>query len=322
MVILTRIHTYICTVLDSFVMLEWAYSGVNASVPRNVGPECAEYLTPSRRVVETIAATILVAVTVIWGLKRITLPKPSPYVNQDRVGKRVLLIFMSLILGMEIGFKFSSRTVIYLLNPCHVTTVMQLYLLAAEPSQTVTAIFRIHLNLLNGPLLAYLFPETASRQIFVDKAIYYIQHGLMVVIPYYLLRLGGSYNVEPLSDLSWSVLSYGLNLAYHFWILQAFALPAQVNLNHMLCPAVLDPFEGQNYRVWATIHQFLLCPILCKLFCFVSNFLLTQFPVTKVKKSLEFPIQRSVLSDDCLYKPKASDSSLQIGRENGHTHVD
>lgn len=106
-------------------MLEWAYSGVNGSVPRNVGPECADYLTPMRRIVETIAATIFVGISVTWGLKRITLPKPSPYVNQDRVGKRVLLILMSLILGMEIGFKFSSRTVIYLLNPCHVTTVMQ-----------------------------------------------------------------------------------------------------------------------------------------------------------------------------------------------------
>lgn len=53
---------------------------------------------------------------------------------------------------------------------------------------------------------------------------YYIQHGLMVVIPYYLLRIGGVYNVEPLSDISWSIFSYGLNLAYHFWVLQIIAL--------------------------------------------------------------------------------------------------
>ncbi|XP_012262660.2 transmembrane protein 164 [Athalia rosae] len=305
-------------------MLEWAYSGVNSSVPRNVGPKCAEYLTPTRRVIETLIATILVTFAISWGLKRITLPKSTLYVNQDRLGKRILLIFMSLILGMEIGFKFSSKTVIYLLNPCHVTTMMQLYLLAAEPSQAVTAIFRIHLNLLNGPLLAYLFPETASRQIFVDKAIYYIQHGLMVVIPYYLLRVGGVYNVEPLSDLSWSVLSYGLNLAYHFWVLQAFALPAQVNLNHMLCPAVLDPFEGPNYRVWATIHQFLLCPILCKLFCVASNFLLTQFPVTRVEKWNQIPIDRPITEEvlPCKQIAIARDSTPQTGWENGHTHVD
>lgn len=70
---------------------------------------------------------------------------------------------MSVIWGMEIGYKFSSRTVIYLLNPCHVTTAIQIYLLAAKPTKTLTAVFRFHLNLLNGPLLAFLFPETDSR---------------------------------------------------------------------------------------------------------------------------------------------------------------
>lgn len=103
-------------------------------------------------------------------------------------------------------------------------------------------------------------------QIFADRAMYYIQHGLMLVIPYYLLRLGGNnclylnpnnndgcliyistcltsfisiilrfsyilllfplgvYNIEPLSDMSWSVLGFGLNVGYHFWILQSVAL--------------------------------------------------------------------------------------------------
>lgn len=53
---------------------------------------------------------------------------------------------------------------------------------------------------------------------------YYLQHGLMVVIPYYLIRIGGVYSVEPLSDPSWCILAYGLNLAYHWWILQLAAL--------------------------------------------------------------------------------------------------
>lgn len=41
------------------------------------------------------------------------------------VGKQVLLVLMTFVLGLEIGFKFASRTVIYLLNPCHITTIMQ-----------------------------------------------------------------------------------------------------------------------------------------------------------------------------------------------------
>lgn len=41
------------------------------------------------------------------------------------VGKQVLLVLMTFVLGLELGFKFSSRTVIFLLNPCHITTIMQ-----------------------------------------------------------------------------------------------------------------------------------------------------------------------------------------------------
>ncbi|XP_003397238.1 transmembrane protein 164 [Bombus terrestris] len=297
-------------------MFEWAYDGVNASIPRNVGPECAYYLSPKRRIIETLVISIFIITFLVWGYRRIKLPTKVSYVNHDCVGRRVLLIIMSLVLGMEIGFKFTSRTVVYILNPCHITTAVQLYLLAADPSPTVTAIFRIHLNFLNGPLLAYLFPETESRRIFADKAMYYIQHGLMVVIPYYLLRIGGVYNVEPLSDMSWSVFSYGINLAYHFWVIQAIALPIQVNLSHMLCAAILDPFEGQYYRVWTFIHQGLLCPLLSKLFSFTSNFLLTKFPPTRVKPTLDCVLAKNNKVND---NEKLYEDANTSG--NGHTHV-
>ncbi|KAF9822976.1 hypothetical protein SFRURICE_018150 [Spodoptera frugiperda] len=163
-------------------MFEWAYSGANKAVPRNVGPECAYFLSTKRQIIETI---VVVSICV--------------YIS--------------------------------------------IYLLAAPPSKTVTALFRIHLNLLNGPLLAFLFPETASRKIFAEAALYWIQHGMM--------------------------------------------FPAQVNLNHMLCPAILDPFDGPWYRVAAVTHQALLCPLLCKLFCLISDFCLTKFPPTKVKPHMK-----------------------------------
>lgn len=35
----------------------------------------------------------------------------------------------------------------------------------------------------------------------------------------------------------------------------------------MLCPAVLDPFNGPNYRLIAVTHQAILCPLMCKTIC-------------------------------------------------------
>ncbi|XP_077292440.1 transmembrane protein 164 [Arctopsyche grandis] len=284
-------------------MFEWAYGGVNRSVPRNVGPECAYFLTPTRQITETIIVVSICLALAIKSYKYLRIPEVQPFVRKDRVGKRLLLVIMTLLWGMEIGFKFSSRTVIYVLNPCHVTTAIQIFLLAAPPSKLATALFRVHINLFNGPLLAFMFPETDSRLIGAEAALYWIQHGMMLVIPYYLLRLGGVYNVAPLTDFSWEIFSYSINLLYHFIVLQGFAIPAQVNLNHMLCPAIKDPFDGQWYRVASCFHQGILCPLLCKIFCVLATFFLTKFSLTKVKHSLEADmslIKNPILGDESI----------------------
>lgn len=82
----------------------------------------------------------------------------------------------------------------------------------------------------------------SSLQLPLEASIYWIQHGIMFVVPYYLLRLGGellnknkirfffdfvslgAYNVEKFSDFSWTTLSYSINVIYHFLILQTIAI--------------------------------------------------------------------------------------------------
>lgn len=108
-------------------MFEWAYTGVNASIPRNVGPECASYLSMRRRIIETLLITIYIAFLMIWSLKRMTLPKSVPYVQKARRGKIALLTMMALVFGVEIGFKLSGRTFVYILNPCHIITIAEVF---------------------------------------------------------------------------------------------------------------------------------------------------------------------------------------------------
>ncbi|KAB0797905.1 hypothetical protein PPYR_08898 [Photinus pyralis] len=288
--------------------MDWALNGVNTTVPRNAGPECANYLSPLWQKIETVIVLSAAIGLFKWGYDRISLPRAA-YVRRDRSGRRALLVLMSIIWGMEIGYKFSSKTVIYLLNPCHVTTAIQIYLLAASPSDMVTAVFRIQLNFLNGPLLAFIFPETDTRILPLEASIYWIQHGLMFVVPYYLLRLGGVYNIEKYSDFSWNAMSLSFNIVYHFLVLQSIAVPTMVNLNHMLCPAILDPFEGPYYRIFAVLHQALLCPLLCKLYCLIAAFLLTKFWATKVKSTL------------CCEVEMPNTNGNVLGR-NSHSHTD
>lgn len=171
----------------------WAYDGVNGSIPRNTGPECVEYLSTKRHIIESAVMIPLAIVIFKSGLARLP-PIRFNYESSDRIValRQLLLITMSALLGLEMGFKLCTRTAIYILNPCHVTSMLQVYLLAAKPNKWTTTLFRIHINYLNGPLLAFLFPEHDSRRITFELPTYYMQHGLMFVIPFYLIRQGGS----------------------------------------------------------------------------------------------------------------------------------
>lgn len=107
-------------------MFEWAYSGVNASLPGNGGPECASFLSLSRRITETGITLAFAVICILWGYRNLSLiPQICSCGQKNDTGKRVLLVIISLMWGMEIGFKFASRTVIYLFNPCHITTALQ-----------------------------------------------------------------------------------------------------------------------------------------------------------------------------------------------------
>lgn len=109
----------------------WMYDGVNSSVPRNAGPECANYLTTKRHWIEGVSVVSLCLIAFRWAYLRAR-PLRSDQQSRDQskttpmpFGKKLLVIAMTFTLGLELGFKLSSRSVVYILNPCHITTVMQ-----------------------------------------------------------------------------------------------------------------------------------------------------------------------------------------------------
>ncbi|TPP63664.1 Transmembrane protein [Fasciola gigantica] len=97
-----------------------------------------------------------------------------------------------------------------------------------------------------------------------ECAVYFAQHILLLLVPVALLDMKSVFSVEPLDDISWSVFSLSLQVMYHFLVLQPLSVVTGINLNHMLCPAVTDPFEGPHYRLVAMVHQPALILILGK----------------------------------------------------------
>ncbi|KAL3319031.1 mitotic spindle checkpoint protein Bub3 [Cichlidogyrus casuarinus] len=66
-------------------------------------------------------------------------------------------------------------------------------------------------------------------------------------------------------------------------------------MNTMICPGSSDPFEGQNYRIFAMIHQPLCIVILGKLYSYLTmnfklnRFLRAKFNPANVTESIEIP---------------------------------
>ena len=135
-------------------VLDVLYGGIRPEIPGHGGVECASYLSKSTMIFETLLSTSMMIVVGVFGVFTYSMPKIFPP-EKNYNAKKLLLIFLCLVFGIEIGYKICSRQVLYLLNPCHVLTVI-------EVSDTITLLvissnyFSRYIYLLQGQVVFHL----------------------------------------------------------------------------------------------------------------------------------------------------------------------
>ena len=105
----------------------WAYEGVDPTLPGNGGEECIGFIPREQKILETIVLATVSFLEIVFAYSRITLPEKiaPPERGGDRTGKKILLFMHAITFGIELGFKLSTKQLIWILNPCHLVTMMQ-----------------------------------------------------------------------------------------------------------------------------------------------------------------------------------------------------
>ena len=107
------------------------YGGIRPDIPGHGGEVCAGFLTPKWMVFETLISTAMMVTVGVIGWYTYTMPTTFPK-ERNSTTKQFLLVFLCLVFGIEVGYKICSKQVLYLLNPCHVITAIEVCLIRAR----------------------------------------------------------------------------------------------------------------------------------------------------------------------------------------------
>ena len=124
------------------------------------------YITPRQTFLELIVWNVFFWSALWYMLKRTGFPGP---LQLPRRGKRSITGFEKLMGGVVLitlswvlWYKYKTNTVVYILQPCHIVSVLLIYLCWCSNVRTGSLVFAIFTHTNVGTLLAIGFPDTSD----------------------------------------------------------------------------------------------------------------------------------------------------------------
>lgn len=92
----------------------------------------------------SLLAALIAIIACIFAYKSYSLPGITQSPSTEPTTKKVLLILLCVVFGAEIGYKCAAKKALYLLNPCHVLTLMEVKVFNELLKSTLQLITIIH----------------------------------------------------------------------------------------------------------------------------------------------------------------------------------
>jgi hypothetical protein len=162
--------------------------------------------------------------------------------------KKWPLVIAAISLMVQYSHKVRSDSVPFMTQPCHLMTGI-LLLMPLLPPRVRNFVMNVFICLLWLPFVALVHPDHRDHLDFVEFANFYVEHVLLVTLPFYWVKEKFIDLYE--YDFKFTCLSFTIASLYHVLVLETVGLLSSTNLNYMFNPptGILESF-GKYYRVF------------------------------------------------------------------------
>jgi len=243
---------------------EWIFSGGFKKGGSWGGHVCASYVPFETHVVETCSWLLLLGA--IWfvfgfGTKLKKLSNEAKVTLKAHPRKFGICNILDFIVGflalgnwlLVVWYKINLRSLINLLQPCHLTSMLQGIAMLRDDS-TSTMISLLTLPMVVGSGGTFFAPDTSGLDQPFEVEMFWVQHILLQLIPLYMLLRHNALSLK-MVDFKTILIGNWFLVFTHWAVFEPIDYNFQVNVNFFLCPA-----DAMLHLFNTVLHPAMLLP--------------------------------------------------------------